>query len=212
MKTRTALAFAIVLSLGASALSALPATAQSRDALIEALARNPRAVAADPDFVRKMVAPETIRHAPAATFSTHDLRRMATRTVGSAERRQLAAAVEQYQLPSVDMEIYFTYDSAVIDPNAYGSLSTLGQALSDPRLRDQTFLIAGHTDASGSNGYNQQLSERRAWSVKAFLVANFAIDPESLIAVGYGEENLKDRFDPVSGVNRRVQLVNLEVQ
>ncbi len=217
MKTSTAIALAVTLTLGASSLSALPAAAQSRDQLIQALALNPRAVAADPDFVRKMVAPGTIRHAPpgpapAPAFSTEDLRRMATRKVDGAERRQIAAAVAEYQLPSVDMEVYFAYDSAAITPNAYGSLYTLGQALSDPRLSGQTFLIAGHTDASGSDIYNQTLSERRAWSVKNFLVSTFDIDPGSLIAVGYGEEQLKDWHHPDSGINRRVQLVNLAPQ
>ena len=210
MKSRTAFAAALALTLGISSLSAMPATAQSRDELVRALAMNPRAVARDRDFVRRMVAPASIAPAyPAPALSTEALRRMATRPVGGAERRRIAAAVAEYQLPSVDMEVYFAYDSAGITPAAYGSLYTLGEALSDPSLRGQTFLIAGHTDASGSDGYNQMLSERRAWSVKNFLVATFDIDPQSLIAVGYGEEQPKDWRDPFAAINRRVQLVNL---
>ena len=210
MKSRTAFAAALALTLGISSLSAMPATAQSRDELVRALAMNPRAVARDRDFVRRMVAPASV--APAHTgpaFSPSELRRMATRPVIPAERRRIAATVAEYALPSVDMEVYFAYDSADISPSAYGSLFTLGQALSDPRLRGQTFLIAGHTDASGSDSYNQMLSERRAWSVKNFLVTTFDLDPQSLIAVGYGEEQPKDWRDPFAGVNRRVQLVNL---
>jgi hypothetical protein len=47
--------------------------------------------------------------------------------------------------------------------------------------------------------------------VKNFLVHTFHLDPNSLIAMGYGEEQLKDYYDPASGVNRRVQVVNVAV-
>jgi len=210
MKSRTALAVALAVTIGIPTLFSIPASAQSREQLVHALAMNPRAVARDPGFVRRMVAPASIapvRSTPA--FSTEQLRRMATRPVAPAERHRIAAAVAEYELPSVDMEVYFAYDSADISPAAYGSLFTLGQALGDPRLRGQTFLIAGHTDASGSDAYNQILSECRAWSVKTFLVTTFDIAPQSLIAVGYGEEQPKDWRNPFAGVNRRVQLVNL---
>ena len=50
---------------------------------------------------------------------------------------------------------------------------------------------------------------RRAFAIKDFPVQNLHIDARSLIAVGCGEEQLKDPADPTSGVNRRVQVANL---
>ena len=78
------------------------------------------------------------------------------------QRKELATIVTENDLPSVDMEVYFAWDSSAIEPSALQSLIALGQALSDIRLKGDTFLIAGHTDASGSVAYNQGLSERRA--------------------------------------------------
>jgi len=43
-------------------------------------------------------------------------------------------------------------------------------------------------------------------------VQNFHIDAQSLIAVGYGEEQLKEPADPTAAVNRRVQVANLSTQ
>ena len=45
--------------------------------------------------------------------------------------------------------------------------------------------------------------------MKRFLVSNFHIDPESLITLGFGEEQLKNPYSPFSGENRRVQIVNV---
>lgn len=202
MTSRIAVAVVAAMSFGALAFSAQTAVAQSADSLVRSLIVSPERMT--PDTVRKLVVGRN-----AAGFSTERLRTMANRPVVAEERREIAAAVAANQMPSVDMEVYFAYDSTAILPDAYPSLYSLGQALSDPRLAGQTFLIGGHTDASGSNAYNQALSESRAWSIKQFLVANFAIAPQSLVAVGFGEEDLKNPFDPNSGVNRRVQIVNL---
>ncbi|MBU0498695.1 MAG: OmpA family protein [Gammaproteobacteria bacterium] len=111
--------------------------------------------------------------------------------------------------PNADMEVTFTYDSATITPEATGLLIRLGRALADTRLASDTFMVAGHTDARGADDYNQRLSQRRAQAVKDFLVSNFDIAPRSLIAVGYGEEQLKNRYTPEAAENRRVQVVNM---
>ena len=52
-------------------------------------------------------------------------------------------------------------------------------------------------------------AEERAQSAKDFLVKNFNIDSYQLIAVGYGEEQLKNSADPNAAENRRVQIVNV---
>ncbi|MGC8030408.1 OmpA family protein, partial [Salmonella enterica] len=50
------------------------------------------------------------------------------------------------------------------------SVQALGRALTSPELKGSTFVVAGHTDAAGGDSYNQDLSERRADSIKRYLV------------------------------------------
>lgn len=85
----------------------------------------------------------------------------------------------------------------------------MADALHHPLLLSNKFLIVGHTDAKGSREYNLELSERRALSVMEMLVTTYNVDPGMLGAVGFGEEQLRDPQQPDSGVNRRVQLLNI---
>jgi outer membrane protein OmpA-like peptidoglycan-associated protein len=71
------------------------------------------------------------------------------------------------------------------------------------------FMLGGHTDAKGTDGYNQSLSERRAETVKKFLMENYKISAENLVSAGYGEADLKNKADPNAAENRRVQIVNM---
>jgi len=123
-------------------------------------------------------------------------------------RRRVQEEVKRHDLPSVDLEIYFDYDSAALKPESLPQLRRLGDALEDRRLKGRAFLIAGHTDAKGSDAYNQRLSERRARSVKSFLISNFAVNPNALKVIGYGEEQLKYPNAPEAAANRRVQVIN----
>ena len=99
---------------------------------------------------------------------------------------------ETKEAPSIDLEIFFDYKSAEVTAKAVAVLDTLGRALSDARLADDSFLIAGHTDAKGGAAYNLELSQRRAESVRQFLIANFKVEPGRLIAKGYGFQHLQD--------------------
>ena len=67
--------------------------------------------------------------------------------------------------------------------------------------------IAGHTDSVGSEDYNQQLSEQRAASVKAYLVAH-GVEENRITISGYGETMPRDTNDTVEGrrLNRRVEI------
>ncbi len=118
-------------------------------------------------------------------------------------------SAEKNQRPSVDLEVLFAYKSAEITDAAAAALRPLGRALSDARLAGDAFLIAGHTDAKGGAAYNLELSQRRAESVRQFLVTNFGIDAQKLVARGYGLERLKNAAQPLAAENRRVQIVNL---
>src|SRR5438034_4779343 len=70
----------------------------------------------------------------------------------------------------------------------------------------QAVRIEGHTDAAGSDRYNEQLSQKRAYSVKRYLVAMHGIDPERLHAVGLGEYAPLGGRDPYAAEQRRVQF------
>jgi outer membrane protein OmpA-like peptidoglycan-associated protein len=123
--------------------------------------------------------------------------------------RAPAAQVAEAALPSVDLDIYFDFNSAAITPRAAETLAPLGRALNDPRLAGAIFLIAGHTDAKGNPAVNQQMSVARAEAVRQYLATTFGIAPSRLIARGFGQARLKDRDNPQGEANRRVQIVNV---
>lgn len=138
----------------------------------------------------------------------NSLRSAKTRSLTLDERTEVAAIAKER--PSIDLEIYFDYNSSAIASKAVPDLMSLGRALTNPGLQGGIFLLSGHTDAKGGQGYNLQLSERRAQSVKAFLVQNFSIPSDNLVATGYGKDQLKNPANPFAAENRRVQVTNLQ--
>jgi len=112
--------------------------------------------------------------------------------------------------PKIDLEINFDYNSADISSKSLPSVQALGKALTDVNLKGSTFVVAGHTDAIGSDAYNQDLSERRADTIKRYLTDKYGIAGSDLVTVGYGKSKLKDPSQPLAEVNRRVQVVNTE--
>jgi len=111
--------------------------------------------------------------------------------------------------PKVDLDINFEYNSAALSPKAGPQLRDLGKALSSAELAGAVMMMGGHTDAKGDDDYNQHLSERRAETVKRFLVRNYRIPAENLISAGYGKRGLKNPADPLAAENRRVEIVNM---
>jgi outer membrane protein OmpA-like peptidoglycan-associated protein len=117
--------------------------------------------------------------------------------------------VKENDLPAIDLEVFFDYDSAAITGEALPILDKLGEALNSDKLKGSVFMVAGHTDAHGSADYNLGLSNARARSVREFLIKKYHVAPDQLVAVGFGEEQLKNPEDPEAGENRRVQVVNM---
>jgi outer membrane protein OmpA-like peptidoglycan-associated protein len=136
------------------------------------------------------------------------IRGRATRSLSIGEREEIAAIVKDK--PKIDLEINFDYNSAEISARSLESVEALGRALSNSELKGSTFVVAGHTDAAGAEGYNQDLSERRADAIKRFLVDKYGINGGDLVTVGYGKSKLKDPNQPMAEANRRVQVVNME--
>ncbi len=144
------------------------------------------------------------------------VRNRSTRSLSTGEREQIAelAATKpkidleiQFDYNSADLEIQFDYNSADIAKTSVPSVQALGKALSDPSLKGSTFVVAGHTDAIGTEEYNQGLSERRADTIKKYLVQNYGLTGTDLVTVGYGKTKLKDTANGADPINRRIEMI-----
>ena len=107
------------------------------------------------------------------------------------------------------VEVEFDFNSSVIKPTSYRTVGQIADALHNPILLGYGFLVIGHTDSVGGRQYNVGLSQRRAEAIRNALIDPFGVNPAVLEAIGMGEEQLRDPQHPTSGVNRRVQLVNV---
>ena len=107
--------------------------------------------------------------------------------------------------------ITFDLNESSIKPSFSGTLESVALVLKE---YDKTIIqIEGHTDSSGSDSYNQLLSERRASSVRDFLL-NQGIEPKRTRAVGYGPRYPIASNDTAGGreQNRRVELTLVPMQ
>lgn len=113
------------------------------------------------------------------------------------------------QLPSLDLEVNFAFNSAQLLPDARDVLKNLGTALTDPTLRGARFRLAGHTDGQGGDAYNQRLSLARARSVAEYLEQQHGITRTRLLVEGYGKRRLLYPAEPLNALNRRVEVTNV---
>jgi outer membrane protein OmpA-like peptidoglycan-associated protein len=199
-KSCAMVAAAFALSLGAGAAQA--GDPVSTQQILNALTAKPA--------TRSLTGPasdDAQKQTPEQQKFVNSVRNRSTRSLTLDERQELATIAKDK--PSIDIEIDFAYNSADIGRAAAPGVTALGQALSSPQLASSTFVLAGHTDAKGSDPYNQDLSERRAESVKQYLVKRYKLPAANLISVGYGKTKLKNTNNPFAAENRRVQVINL---
>jgi outer membrane protein OmpA-like peptidoglycan-associated protein len=124
--------------------------------------------------------------------------------------RGIVNAAEAAEEPAaIDLVVNFEFNSADLTSDGTVLVGNLGRALKDARLAGQRFLIEGHTDAVGSDGFNQGLSLRRAGRVRQELISRFGVKPARIEVQGFGESRLLDPDHPEADVNRRVRVVNL---
>jgi len=103
-------------------------------------------------------------------------------------------------------DVLFSTNQYTLKSNARESLARIaGIILAYPDLRLE---IEGHTDSTGSEAYNQILSERRAGSVRDYLVDK-GVDLNTVVARGMGESDPVAANDSAAGrkLNRRVELI-----
>lgn len=102
-------------------------------------------------------------------------------------------------------EVLFGFDKAVIKPEAYPLLDDVfGILTKNPNL---IVVFEGHTDSTGPEAYNLNLSERRAQAVMAYMLEK-GIPSGQMAAVGYGETQPAANNDTREGraINRRVEI------
>lgn len=131
-----------------------------------------------------------------------------------AALKDLGAKVTQTEV-HIDLpgDVLFDFDKWDIRSDAVKTLEKVGEIIKAYKSPGVT--IAGHTDSKGSEDYNQKLSEKRAVSVKNWLVKNAGINADIIKTVGYGEakpvapNSKNDGSDNPKGrqKNRRVEIL-----
>ncbi|WP_022687408.1 OmpA family protein [Sphingomonas phyllosphaerae] len=108
-------------------------------------------------------------------------------------------------LLNIPSGINFAYNSANVQPQFRATLDKVASVLAD---YNQTYVdVYGHTDSSGSDAYNQDLSERRATSVADYL-SSHGVQPARIATRGFGETQPIESNETESGraANRRVEI------
>lgn len=123
-----------------------------------------------------------------------------------AQLREMEALQTERGLIVTLGDVLFAFNKAELTPQAAPRLDKLAGFLR--QFPDRRLLIEGYTDSVGSDSYNQDLSQRRAQSVRDAL-AQRGVDPSRITAMGYGKGfPVADNASPEGrAMNRRVEIV-----
>lgn len=181
----------------------------------------PLRVMADGEYMKVYIGERRIANAPNAVFPRSDMLYLAV----SAASQRSPILIGPIRVAGGGRDLYdrlerdgrvatqgilFATNSDRIRPESTPTLEEIGTMLGEhPELR---LSIEGHTDADGEADYNQDLSERRAASVRRFLIERYGIDGARLETAGFGESQpVADNASPEGKQqNRRVELVKLD--
>jgi OOP family OmpA-OmpF porin len=107
----------------------------------------------------------------------------------------------------ITLNVEFDTNKAIVKDKYYGEIKRVADFMK--AFPDTTAAIEGHTDNISSAAYNQKLSEKRANSVRQYLIDKFGIDGSRLTATGYGLTKPIASNDTEEGrqKNRRVAAV-----
>jgi len=102
-------------------------------------------------------------------------------------------------------DVLFDYDSSALKPGSYDEINRVARVLN--QYPQTAIRVAGHTDSSGSEAYNQQLSERRALAVRDALTGQ-GVNPQRMSTIGFGETQPVADNNTSGGrqLNRRVEI------
>jgi len=118
--------------------------------------------------------------------------------------QELVAEVMEPKSTAVGLPVEFAFNSAEILPENEPQLDAVAQGIK--MTNGLSVVVEGHTDAYGSEPYNEQLSLLRADAVKRYLVQRHGISPARLVVQGVGESAPLNPADPFAAENRRVQF------
>lgn len=113
------------------------------------------------------------------------------------------------EVKSSNLFINFGLASWEIDDTAFAQATEVYAALTPVEWRSYRFEIAGHTDALGSVGENEELSKKRAQAVVDLLVAR-GVRRSQLVVKGYGLRRPIQGLERMDGRNRRVEITRLD--
>jgi outer membrane protein OmpA-like peptidoglycan-associated protein len=133
-------------------------------------------------------------------------------TAGEVSRVPGRAAVTEYPC---DLYINFDFDSATLTVDGRRQVQELAKALdllAASWSRPMALRIIGHTDARGTNEYNDTLSRRRAEAVRDILVREYRVAPALVTVEGRGkrERLFTGTTEDDHARNRRVEIVQVE--
>ncbi len=102
-------------------------------------------------------------------------------------------------------DAFFDFDKAVLKPEGKAKLDDLAQKVKGINL--EVIIAVGHTDAVGTDAYNQKLSIRRSEAVKAYLVSK-GIEKNRIYTEGKGEKQpvADNKTKEGRAKNRRVEI------
>jgi len=105
------------------------------------------------------------------------------------------------------LKINFDFDKSNIKPQYHQELADFANTMK--KYPNVPVEIDGHTDSIGTDAYNQKLSERRANSVRDYLIKKLGLDAKLLTAVGFGESKpiADNKTDAGRAENRRIEAV-----
>jgi outer membrane protein OmpA-like peptidoglycan-associated protein len=102
--------------------------------------------------------------------------------------------------------IFFKYNSNEIPENNIEKLNRIAQHIIN--MPNAKVIVHGYTDSTGSAEYNKYISESRAASIRAYLIAK-GVDPENIRVIAHGAKDFISDNDTAEGrdKNRRVEIV-----
>ncbi len=130
---------------------------------------------------------------------------LAGQTAASLYREQNILAV------TFKSDVLFDFDSSILKPAAYSEIDRVANVLM--KYPETRIVVEGHTDSTGSEAYNQELSKRRAQAVKNVIVSK-GVASSRIEAIGFGESKPYASNNTAGGrqLNRRVNVIIIPLE
>ncbi|MFC2126664.1 OmpA family protein, partial [Bacteroidota bacterium] len=121
------------------------------------------------------------------------------------EKHEKADDVIELNEGVLSIKVQFNFDSDIIRKNSYADLVRIVNLLKSVPV---DVIVAGHTDSTGPDEYNDILSKRRAKSIYSYFI-NKGVDSSKLVITGYGEKYPMSSNTTINGRrrNRRVEFI-----